>query len=314
VTVELLPVRTQAELERWTAVHNAAVARSAHSVDDVAAYRDALERGVHLLALLDGQEAAAGFAGREPGRPAGLGEAQVAVLAGNAGRGLGSALLAALSRWASAEGVSELQGHVEEDDERALAWTARRGFAEVGRESLLELALQGLEPPHPALPAGIAVVTLAERPELAQGIYEVAREAYPDIPGFEDDEMEPFDDWLAHELGGPGDRPEATFVALAGDEVVGFSKFHLSEARPGTAMHDVTGVARAWRGRGIAGALKRTQIAWALDAGYERLETMNEVRNIPIRRLNERLGYRLAPGRVLVRGPLWHSGADALQS
>ena len=61
---------------------------------------------------------------------------------------------------------------------------------------------------------------------------------------------------------------------------------------------------RAWRGRGIAGALKRAQIAWAIEAGLERLEAGNEVRNEPIRRLNQRLGYRPAPGRILLRGPL----------
>ena len=40
------------------------------------------------------------------------------------------------------------------------------------------------------------------------------------------------------------------------------------------------------------------------DQGYQRLVTQNEVRNEPIRRLNKRLGYREAPGRILVRGPL----------
>ena len=31
---------------------------------------------------------------------------------------------------------------------------------------------------------------------------------------------------------GPGDRPEATFVAVAGDEVIGYAKFSLSQLRP----------------------------------------------------------------------------------
>ena len=53
----------------------------------------------------------------------------------------------------------------------------------------------------------------------------------------------------------------------------------------------MTGVRRAFRGRGIAGALKRAEIAWAKQAGYETLQTNNEVRNEPIRRLNERHGY-----------------------
>ena len=37
---------------------------------------------------------------------------------------------------------------------------------------------------------------------------------------------------------------------------------------------------------------------------YERLATQNEMRNEPIRRLNEHLGYRAAPGRIVMRGPL----------
>ena len=61
---------------------------------------------------------------------------------------------------------------------------------------------------------------------------------------------------------------------------------------------------RAWRGCGIARALKRAEIAWAKSAGYERLSTTNELRNEPIRRLNERLGYRPVPGRIFLRGPL----------
>ena len=66
----------------------------------------------------------------------------------------------------------------------------------------------------------------------------------------------------------------------------------------------MTGVKRAWRRRGIAAALKRAQIAWARERGYELLATQNEMRNEPMRKLNERLGYRPAPGRVVMRGPL----------
>ena len=75
------------------------------------------------------------------------------------------------------------------------------------------------------------------------------------------------------DMQGSGDRPEATFIALAGDEVVGYAKFSLGDARPTVAFHDMTGVKRSWRGRGIAAALKRAEIAWAKENGYTRLET-----------------------------------------
>ena len=82
-------------------------------------------------------------------------------------------------------------------------------------------------------PAGITITTWAERPESIRGIYEVAVEASADIPGDEEDEIEPFEDWVAHEMqAGPGDRQDATFVALAGEEVVGYSKFSASQRCP----------------------------------------------------------------------------------
>ena len=55
---------------------------------------------------------------------------------------------------------------------------------------------------------------------------------------------------------GAGRRPEATFVAVAGDEAVGYAKFSSPSAAPTRAHHDLTAVRRAWRGRGIARALK----------------------------------------------------------
>ena len=103
---------------------------------------------------------------------------------------------------------------------------------------------------------------------------------------------------------GAGDRPEATFVALADGVVVAYAKLALSRARPTVAMHDMTGVSRAWRGLGIARTLKAAEIAWAKANGYERLETQNEERNEPIRRLNERFGYVVTPGSITVRGPV----------
>jgi RimJ/RimL family protein N-acetyltransferase len=162
------------------------------------------------------------------------------------------------------------------------------------------LELAGVEAPDVAPPAGIEIVTSAERPELARAMYEVAREAYPDIPGEADNEIASFEEWLSGDMQGSGDRPEAVFVALEGDEVVGYAKFSISNARPGVVMHDITGVRRAHRGRGIAGALKRAEIAWAKRSGFTTIETMNEVRNEPIRRLNERHGYRITPGDIVL--------------
>ena len=52
----------------------------------------------------------------------------------------------------------------------------------------------------------------------------------------------------------------------------------------------MTAVKRAWRGRGIAGALKATAINGVLPYGDTDLYTSNEERSAPINRLNARLG------------------------
>ncbi len=291
------------ELERWIQVSRAAF----HETDTVEGYLDWKRQAretTWLLASAGDEDlgTAIGVGGWHS--PDGVARGEVRVLVEARRAGVGSELLSALTSWARALDYSELMGPVKETDTASLAWAQRRGFVEVGRNSMLVLELTDADAPSVAPPEGIEIVTWAEQPRAAAGIYEVAREAYADVPGQEEAEIAPFDEWLAMDMQGAGDRPEATFVAVAGDEVVGYAKFSLSLARPTIAMHDMTGVRRAWRGRGIAGALKRAEIAWAKENGYTRLETQNEERNEPIRRLNERHGYVAEPGTITVRGPL----------
>jgi len=236
--------------------------------------------------------------------PEGVARGEIRVVADARGRGVGSALLETVSGWARGLGYAELMGPVKAVDDVSLTWAERRGFVEIGRNSMLVLDLTTVDAPPVVPPDGISIATWAERPDVAPGMYEVAKEAYPDIPGEEDAKMEPFAQWLSMDMQGSGDRPEATFVAFAGDEVVAYAKLSLSLARPTVAMHDITGVKRAWRGRGIAGTLKAAEIAWAKENGYVRLETQNEDRNEPIRRLNQRHGYVIEPGWITVRGPV----------
>ena len=191
-----------------------------------------------------------------------------------------------------------------ETDAGSIAWAERRGFTEVGRNSILALDLDAVEAPEVRPPEGVEIVSWAEHPELTGGLYEVYVDAAPDIPGEDDAEVSTLERWLANDMQGSGDRPEATFVAVADGVVVGYAKLSISAGGGDTAWHDLTGVRRSWRGRGIAGALKRAEIAWAKDSGYRKLQTFNEERNEPIRRLNQRHGYKPEPGFVTVRGPI----------
>lgn len=289
------------ELEQWVATMRA-VDEDTGTVEDYVDWRRQAQETVWLLASDAGRDVGAGIGIGGWHEPPGVARGNVRVVGSNRGKGVGSALLERLGRWASGLGYGELTGEVREIDGDSIVWTQRRGYVEVGRNSRLVLELDSLEAPAVEAPTGIAITTWAERPDVIEDVYAVACEAYPDVPGEEDEVMQPFEQWLSMDMQGAGDRPEATFVALAGDEVAGYAKLSLSNARPGVAMHDMTGVRRSWRGRGIAGALKRAEIAWAKNNGFTRLETMNEERNEPIRRLNQRHGYLPEPGHVVVRG------------
>jgi GNAT superfamily N-acetyltransferase len=291
------------ELDRWVATTKAAL-DEADTVEGYLDWKRQARETIWLLATEAGRDVgtAIGIGGWHS--PDGVARGEIRVLPDARRRSVGSDLLSELSAWAIDLGYRELLGPVKETDGSSLAWANRRGFDEVGRNSLLVLDLTAIDAPAVEPPDGIEIVSWAERPDLARALYDVALEAYPDVPGEDEAEMAPFEEWLSMDMQGAGDRPEATFVALENGTVVAYAKLSLSRARPTVAMHDMTGVRRAWRGRGIAGALKAAEIAWAKENGYERLETQNEERNEPIRRLNERFGYVVTPGSITVRGPL----------
>lgn len=300
---EVLPYAGEADELLGLDVYNAVWPHDRVGIDEERAYRASLRAHVELLARIDGVVVGSALGGIEPQRPK-LVFALVTVLPEHRRAGAGTALYETLSAWARERGLDAIEAVVADDDPESLAFALRRGFTEDSRELGVSLDLTRTEPPTVRSPEGVHITTWAERPELARGIYEVVLEAVPDIPGSEHEEVEPFEDWLAHDMQGPGDRPEATFIAVAGDEVIGYAKFSLTTAQPKTAHHDLTGVKRAWRGRGVARALKATQIAWAKANGYEELRTSNDERNAPIRRLNEEFGYRPSIGRIYVKGPL----------
>ncbi|MGL6278408.1 MAG: GNAT family N-acetyltransferase [Gaiella sp.] len=288
------------ELAALVEVHNAVRPHERTSVAGLVDWRRQASDTVWVLAR-DGERPVGGGLGviGWHSRP-GVALVEVWTLPAERGSGVGTAVFGDLARWAGERGCIELTTAVDEDDPSSLAWAEGHGFREIGRNTRLVLDLAGLEPPRIAPPAGIAVTTWAARPGIERGLYAVYCEAEPDIPDEEHNQQPSFEEWLANDMQGASDRPEAVFVALAGDEVVGYAKLSLTDEDGTVAYHDLTGVLRAWRGRGIASALKRAQIAWAANHGYTRLVTANHERNLPIRRLNERHGYRAEPGRIVL--------------
>ena len=222
-------------------------------------------------------------------------------------QGIGGALYAAVSDHARAAGKSGLQTSISELHADGIAFLTHRGFTEFDRYRMVKLDLDGLERPRVEPPPGIEFTTVAARPDLISGIHAVAEVALPDIPhGDQPLIAGPLDEFRVRDIERPGIPAEAFMVALDASDgtVVGYASLMMVPGRTDVAWHDMTAVSPAYRGRGIATALKRATIAWAIDAGLTVLETGNDVENVPMRAVNARLGYVPIPDEIGYRGPL----------
>jgi mycothiol synthase len=291
--IELRPCESDEDLEAWRHVRIAVVPYElTPSLDDLR--RAASPERQMLLAYRDGALAGSGLGGRGD---TGGGFAVPRVLPEHRRRGVGTALLRMIADHVEALGLREIG--VKADDEGALAFATRFGFDEVGRE-IEQVREVGPDEPWPAPPDGVVLVSLAERPELLRRLYEeLALQAFEDMPtpGTIEITAERWEaDWVTW--------PEATFAALAGDEVVGMAGLIRDPDQPARAENALTAVRRDFRGRGLARALKETTIAWASGRGLREIYTWTQAGNENMRTVNEKLGYVTRTVSISLRRPL----------
>jgi GNAT superfamily N-acetyltransferase len=135
--------------------------------------------------------------------------------------------------------------------------------------------------------------------EHLRGAYAVEVECVPDVPATVPMVAERFERW--HELIA---RHAVTFVALDGDRVVGYATLEHLHGMPHRLEHGLTAVLRSHRRRGIATKLKQAHIAWAAANGYAELITATDTTNLPMRRVNVKLGYVERLGAIVVEREL----------
>lgn len=226
------------------------------------------------------------------------------------GRGLGRRLYDRIFEDLARISADRVQIEAREGDALACDALTRRGFVELMRSieyvlttsdvCLEELGRHGAR----AAAAGIEIIALpalAERdpgwlPKLYALHSDVTREiplpdemdAYPSLPGFQE-----------YLCGLPQSLPEACFVALHGDRYVGECVLHRSQEDPECLDHLVTGVDAAYRGRGVAMALKRRTIEYARSKGYRRISTWVESNNPSMLEVNRKLGFARVGGLII---------------
>jgi len=294
----IAPVQNDADLEAMIAVRTASDPdRPPPRIENLRHMLSAEAGLVYLVARLDGVPVACGF--MYPDVPE-YAEAHFVVVPDARRRGIGSAMLAEIGALARAANRNELQGEARASDEKSLAYLERRGYQVVGGEKAVALDLTAIDEPVPTPPRGVRIVCRADRMDLVDELYPVGADAAEDIPGHP--ARPTYEQWRAIDIDRPTRDPEFFFIALAGAEPVGYATI---DNYGKDAYHGLTAVARDWRRRGVATALKHAQIAKAKRAGLRRLVTASEERNAPMRNLNAKLGYRPEPSlsTVVLRGP-----------
>lgn len=299
--------REAGDLAAIVGVVNAVTPDDPTSIDEMHWADETYPGAVRFLAEIDGRPVGVATVGRiymHPPEFDGL-WATIAVLPDVRRQGIGGQLLAAVSDRARAAGKGWLHVPAAEARPEGIEFLVRRGFSEYERAKLVRLDLAGIVPPAVEPPTGVELTTLAQRPDLVDGVHAVALEAFPDIPGGEEpDSAGDLDEFRARDVDRPAIPADAFVVALeaATGRVIGYASLMMIPGSRSVAWHDMTAVVRDWRGRGVAGALKRATIGWAIANGLEALETGNDVDNAPMRAINTQLGFRPLPDLVSMRG------------
>lgn len=291
--IEVRTADTDADLEGWIRVRRAVFPNESSWTVEEFRNRPEPDKLV-LVAELDGEIVGSGLAGRSDVQGRGFVAPRVHPDARR--RGVGTAMLHRLIEHVVGLGYDKAWGSVDDDGSRAFA--EHFGFEEVDREVEQVIALPAQLPEAP-LPEGVEVVSIAYRPELLREAYSLARaEGYADM-AIDGDVVIPLEDWLRDEATLPG----GSFVALGGGRIVGFSGL-MRHDNPGVAEDGLTVVAREWRRRGLAMALKRLELAWAAEHGITEVLTWTQRGNEGMRAVNERLGYEYRTVARKMMGPV----------
>jgi GNAT superfamily N-acetyltransferase len=243
---------------------------------------------------------------RYPTTPSGKFYVEAVVLPEARCQGVGSALTEAITRFVGEHNATYLIADVLDDQPDSLAFAQKRGYAIIshGFDSTLDLTAYDHTPFAGAKAAaeahGIRFFPLAEAPgsETEERLYELYRLTMPDIPGYEASGFMSMQTWRRMMFESGGCRRDWVIVAAADDQLVGVTTLIDMDDH---AYTNHTLVDPAFRGRGIALALKAMTIDLALQAGHTQMRTGNDSRNAPMLAVNRKLGYKAEKGGYTIR-------------
>jgi hypothetical protein len=215
------------------------------------------------------------------------------------GRGVGSALLAAVARHARSLRYEALRCTAQADDPDSIAFLEARGFAVTRRTDELALTLDS--PVVPPAQTDSDVLWLGDRPELLSAMYAVAAAAAEHRPDFAAGFVRSEAEWRTYELGSPLVRFELTALAWADGEVKGYA---IAQDIPGedALYHRAIATRPGSEERTTAATLICAQVEAARRAGLATALALPW--NEPLERVYVDLGYRSRRTWLEFEGPV----------
>ena len=155
-----------------------------------------------LLARQDGVVLGCGFAALFHGLPNSP-RVMITVPPGHRGRGAGTALYSAISDWARERELETLEAVLADNDPDSLAFAERRGFVRERHEKGVALDLTAIEPPPSSRRRVSRSSPGPTGPSSRAACSRSRSTTSPDVPGYEDEQHEPFEAWLGARHAGP---------------------------------------------------------------------------------------------------------------
>ena len=244
-----------------------------------------------------------GHAIRDHWAPEGLFWLYVAVDLAWRRQGIGSQLFDAVLDYAREHRATHYRDEIREGVPAVLAFAERCGFR-IERhlfESALDVAAFDEGPFAGAVEeveaSGIRLFSMADlgdTPEVRRRLWELNERVGLDVPG-DDGKIRPFDAFEKQVCLASWYRPDGQIIAADGDRWIGVSAVgYFPHTNAMWSM--ITGVDRAYRGRGIALALKLLTIRCAKRYGVASIRAHNDSENAPMLAINRKLGFQPQPG------------------
>lgn len=222
-------------------------------------------------------------------------------------QGLGGKLFQEAEDYALAHGAEWIRSFVKDDNELTLGFVERRGYQR--RQHLQANVLEMSNVNWEAMsrwsePEGIQIRSLEDwgptEPH-RRAVFEAANRYDMDTPMVEDwGVYSSYESYERDIMKDPSYRTEGTFLAFAGDEIVGVHAIGYLDGETEFTT-SFCGVDKAHRGRGIARSLKAAGLRYAQSLGAEKIVTHNDSNNLPMLHINQSMGFEIKPGYQIMR-------------